>query len=91
MVVIHGALFWILRSQLVSGSSDFRIFYTAGLMLRRGEGRALYSGELQAEIERELAPAAVARGGYLPYNHPPFEADFYVAMTYLAYFFAYRL
>jgi hypothetical protein len=88
---VHGVLFWLVRQQLVSGSSDFRIFYTAGLMLRRGEGRALYSTELQSDTEREIAPAAVARGGHLPYNHPPFEAAFYVVMTYLRYFSAYRL
>ncbi len=91
MMVVHCVLFWVVRQQIVSGSSDFRIFYTAGLMLRRGEGRVLYSVERQDEIEREFAPAAVARGGPLPYNHPPFEAAWYAPATYLPYFSAFSL
>ena len=91
MIVMHGVLFWIVRQQIVSGSSDFRIFYTAGLMLRRGEGRVLYSEELQTRIEREFAQPAVERGGPLPYNHLPFEALLYVPLTYLNYFAAYSL
>ena len=74
MIVVHGLLFWIVRQQLLSGSSDFRIFYTAGLMLRRGEGHALYSERLQSQTQREFAPAAANQLGVLPYNHPPFEA-----------------
>src|SRR5215469_42302 len=91
MMVVHGFLFWIVRQQLVSGSSDFRIFYTAGLMLRRGEGRVLYSQRLQSDTQREFAPGAVHRLGVLPYNHPPFEALLYGPMTYLPYFSALRL
>jgi hypothetical protein len=89
MIVVHGLLFWVTRKQLVSGSSDFRIFYTAGLILRRGEGHHLYNEQLQSTVEREFASAAVARGGPLPYNHPPFEAALYLPMTYLPYFSAY--
>jgi len=91
MIVVHGCLFWIVRQQLASGSSDFRIFYTAGLMLRRGEGRVLYSERLQSKTQQEVAPAAVNRLGVLPYNHPPFEAVLYGPMTYLPYFSALRL
>src|SRR5215471_14080570 len=91
MIVVHGFLFWIVRQQLVSGSSDFRIFYTAGLILRRGEGRDLYSERLQTQVQRDFAPAVVNKAGALPYNHPPFEAVLYQPMTYLAYFSAYRL
>jgi hypothetical protein len=89
MIVVHAVLFWMVRRQIVSGSSDFRIFYTAGLMVRRGQAGALYSEKLQATIEREFALPAVQRGGPLPYNHPPFEAILYVPMTYLPYFAAY--
>lgn len=91
MVVVHGVLFWIVRSQIVSGSSDFRIFYTAGLMLRRGEGSSLYNEELQTKVEREFAFAAVQRGGPLPYNHLPFEAALYVPLTYFSYSRAYSV
>ena len=91
MIVLHALLFWAVRRQIVSGSSDFRIFYTAGLMVRRGLGRALYNEELQASIEREFAFPAVQRGGPLPYNHPPFEAIAYVPLTYPPYFAAYGI
>lgn len=89
MIFVHAVLFWVVRQQLIAGSSDFRIFYTAGLMLRRGEGRLLYDEALQTEVERESAPQAVKRGGPLPYNHPPFEATLFVPLTYLPYFSAY--
>jgi len=89
MIVLHAILFWIVRRQIVEGSSDFRIFYTAGLMLRRGESKALYNEELQARTQREFALPGVQRGGPLPYNHPPFEAILYVPLTYLRYFPAY--
>lgn len=89
MIVMHAALYWAARKQILTGSPDFRIFYTAGRMLRQREGHVLYDDELQAKIEREFAPAAVARGGPLPYNHPPFEALLYVPLTYLPYLPAY--
>lgn len=91
MIVVHGSLFWIAGQQLVSGSSDFRIFYAAGLMLRRGEGQVLYSERLQSKTQQEFAPVAVNHLGVLPYNHPPFEAALYGPMTYLPYFSAYCL
>ena len=89
MVVAHAVLFWVVRQQIVSGSSDFRIFYTAGLMLRRGQGRVLYDDALQDQTEREFALAGVKRGGPLPYNHPPFEAALFLPFTYLRYLPAY--
>jgi len=91
MIVVYAVLFWVVRQQIVSGSSDFRIFYTAGLMLRGGESHALYSDELQTKVEREFALPAVERGGALPYNHPPFEALLYVPLTHLSYVPAYGL
>lgn len=89
MVLVHAALFWVVRQQIGSGSSDFRIFYTAGLMLRRGDGHVLYNEALQSKVEQEFAPLAVTRGGPLPYNHPPFEAILYVPLTYVPYLSAY--
>ncbi len=91
MIVLHAVLFWIVRGQIVAGSSDFRIFYTAGLILRRGEGRALFNEELQVRTEREFALPAIQMGRALPYNHPPFEAILYVPLTYLRYLPAYCL
>jgi hypothetical protein len=60
-------------------------------MLRRGQGHTLYNDELQEKIQRECVPAAVARAGALPYNHPPFEAILFLPMTYLPYFSAFCL
>ena len=89
IIALHAILFWIVRRQIVEGSSDFRIFYTAGLILRRGENRSLYDQDLQSRTEREFALPGVQRGGALPYNHPPFEAILYVPLTCLRYFPAY--
>lgn len=90
-IVAHGVIFWVVRQQIASGSSDFRIFYAAGLMLRRGEGRVLYDEALQDRTTREFALPAIKRGGPLPYNHPPFEATLFLPFTYLPYLTAYCL
>ncbi|HEV2399229.1 MAG TPA: glycosyltransferase family 87 protein [Candidatus Sulfotelmatobacter sp.] len=86
---MHAALYWVARSQILSGSPDFRIFYTAGRMLRSGEGHVLYADDVQKKIQREFAGAAVARGGPLPYNHPPFEVLLFLPLIYLPYLLAY--
>jgi hypothetical protein len=31
-------IWWVARRQVAEGLPDFRIFYTAGVMLRRGQG-----------------------------------------------------
>lgn len=85
MVALHLAFFWLARRDAFSGSSDFRIFYTAALMLRRGQGDVLYSDETQRKTQQEIVPAVVHRQGLLPYNHPPFEAALFLPFTYLKY------
>ena len=89
MIVSHALLLWTVRREIASGSPDFRIFYAAGLILRRGQGENLYNDRLQQQVQREFASAAIVRGGPLPYNHPPFEAAIYVALSYLSYVSAY--
>lgn len=87
--MLHLAFFWLARRDAFSGSADFRIFYTASLMLRRGQGDVLYLDETQGKTQEEIAPQVVRRQGVLPYNHPPFEAALFLPVTYLAFLQAY--
>jgi hypothetical protein len=91
MLLLNAFVFWIARRQAAAGSPDFSIFYTAGLMLRRGQGGSLYNNLSQLRVQREFALAARDRDGPLPYNHPPFEAALYIPLTYLSYLHAYEL
>lgn len=91
MILLHVAVFWLARHQIVAGLPDFKIFYTAGTMLRRGQGQALYSNALQLETQREFVPLPPNATIPLPYNHPPFEALLFVPITYLSYIHAYCL
>lgn len=91
MIALHLVVLWLARHQIMAGLPDFRIFYTAGLMLRRGQGEVLYSDSLQLRTQREFVPAASGDDGPLPYNHPPFEALLYLPFTYLSYPRAYSL
>jgi|SRR5579871_537831 len=84
LVTLHLALYWVTR-KTAAGLQDFRIFYTAGLMLRRGQGSVLYNSSLQLQTQREFVPGATARYSVLPYIHPPFEALVYVRLTYFPY------
>jgi len=84
LVSLHFALHWVTR-QTAAGLQDFRIFYTAGLMLQRGQGHSLYNSALQLETQREFVPGATARYSLLPYIHPPFEALLYVGIAGLSY------
>ncbi|HKU28538.1 MAG TPA: glycosyltransferase family 87 protein [Candidatus Sulfotelmatobacter sp.] len=89
MLDLHFAFFWMARKYAFSGSPDFKIFYAAALMLKRGQGDMLYSDSLQEKTEEELAPEVVRNHGALPYNHPPFEAALFVPLTYLSFLRAY--
>src|SRR2546423_6016782 len=82
-IMLHLAVFWPARHNALAGWPDFSIFYTAGLMLRRGQGQALYSDDLQRQTQKGFIPEVLARRGPLPYNHPPFEALLYVPLTHL--------
>jgi len=91
MILLHLAVFWLARQQALDGLPDFRIFYTAGLMLRRGQGHDLYNDDLQLKTQREFVKLPASEIRPLPYNHPPFEAILYVPFTYLPYLAAYSL
>jgi hypothetical protein len=89
MILLHCMIFWRVRDQIVEGMPDFRIFYTAGLMLRRGQAHSLYDDGLQAKTQREFVSRATDNNGLLPYNHPPFEAILYLGLTCFTFIHAY--
>ncbi len=91
MIALHFIVFLLVRRQVIAGMPDFRIFYSAALMLKRGEGKVLYDDRVQRTVQAEVAPIAVAVNGPLPYNHPPFEAAAFVPLTYLRPLPAYSL
>ncbi len=90
MIVLHGHVLWQARSSIPQGLPDFSIFYTAGRILRDGQGSRLYDDALQESMQRSFSPVAVHRRGViLPYNHLPFEALLFVPLAHLSYVTAY--
>lgn len=90
MIALHSNLLWQVRRSIAQGHSDFSIFYTAGRILRDGQGGRLYDDALQESVQRSFSPVAVERlGAILPYNHPPFEAVLFVPLAHLSYVTAY--
>jgi len=90
MILVHLLVLQTVWPQILAGRPDFSIFYTAGLILKRGQGHELYNNALQWRTQREFASVRVAEGP-LPYNHPPFEAILYVPLAFLSYLLAYKL
>jgi len=91
MICLHLLVFWMARHQVTAGLPDFRIFYTAGLMIRRGQAHILYNDDVQLTTQREFVSPEFPLEDPLPYNHPPFEALLYVPFTHLPYLPAYSL
>jgi len=91
MIILHSALFWIARRQVQVGAPDYSIFYTAGLILKRHQGPELYSEELQRKTQQEFCHEAFISRGFLPYNHPPFEAALYRPFARFSYLQAYSI
>jgi hypothetical protein len=90
-ILLHLTIFWLTRGQIIGGLPDFKIFYTAGLILRRGQGPILYDDSLQLKTQREFVSIRLTDKVPLPYNHPPFEAIFFLPFTYLPFLRAYSL
>jgi len=90
-ILFNLAAFWPAHRQALTGWPDLSIFYTAGMMIRRGEAHLLYSDNAQSQTQKVLFPEPFAGRGLLPYNHPPFEALPYAAITHLPYVYAYFL
>jgi hypothetical protein len=91
MVAIHAAMFWNVRESVRKGYSDFAIYYSAGTMVRRGLGHQLYDAATQFKVQREFSPEVAIRLGPLPYNHPAFEAVWFVPFSYVPYVSAFAL
>ena len=64
---------------------DFGELYTAGMIVRQGNGAKLYNLEEQARVEASM----LNRKDLLPFIHAPFEALLYVPLTALPYSWAY--
>jgi len=91
MAWLNLLLAWNSRDLLHKGYQDFTIFYSAATIVRQGLGHQLYDGTTQYRIQQGFAAAANIRTGYLPYNHPPFEALIFLPFSFLPYFVAYLL
>jgi hypothetical protein len=90
-VVVEGGIGWSLRRMVVSGYADFTAFYTAGQMVRQGQGSRLYDAQEQWRVQQQFARNVAIRHAALPYLRLPFEALLFVPLTFLPYSGAYVL
>ena len=91
VLVIQLLVVWNARQLILKGYPDFTIYYTAGTMVRQGNGHQLYDDRAQFEVQKLFAPQVATRLGALPFNHPPFEALLFAPITRLPYHSAYLL
>jgi hypothetical protein len=91
LLVIYSLVLWNARELILKGYPDFTIYYTAGTIVRREMGHRLYDDATQFRVQRTFAPDVATRLGALPFNHPPFEAVFFVPFTYFSYRIAFSL
>lgn len=66
----------------LQGRTDFRHFYTAGYLVRTGQGSRIYDYGRTVEAEKEVAGNL---GPDLPYTHPAFEALPFAVISKLPY------
>jgi len=85
MIATHIFFLWRVRDRIARGDPDFTVFYTAGKMMREGLGSQLYNPRAQLAVQAEFARNSDIRRGPLPYIHPPFEALFFLPLTFLPY------
>lgn len=85
IISTHIFFLWRVRDRIARGDPDFTVFYTAGKMLREGQGPQLYHPNAQLATQAEFARNSDIRRGPLPYIHPPFEALFFLPLTFLSY------
>jgi Glycosyltransferase family 87 len=92
MILLHGYVLWQARRSIPEGLPDFSGAYTAGRILRDGQGSRLYDDVLQESVQRSFSPRAVQkRGTILPYIHLPFEALLYAPLAHFSYLTAYAI
>ena len=87
MIATHAFFLWSVRQAIARGEPDFTVYYTAGRMLRKGEGHQLYDPHAQFAMQRQFA----SRSNLLPYIHPPFEGLIFLPLTFVPYLAAYAL
>jgi hypothetical protein len=83
-----GLLFGVLLVQVATREDrryDFSALYTAGWIVRQGQGARLYDLGEQAEAEERV----LERKGLLPIIHPPFEALAFAPLSLFPYSIAY--
>src|SRR5438045_8540354 len=85
MAITNGIEFWQQRARIMGGYGDFSALYTAGLLVRRGEGRSLYDRREQWRVQQEFAPKVDIRNGPMPFIRPPFEALVFFPLAYFSY------
>ena len=85
IISIHVFFLWRVRDRIARGDPDFTVFYTAGKILREGRRAQLYQSNEQLAVQCEFARNSDIRRGPLPYIHPPFEALFFLPLTFLSY------
>jgi Glycosyltransferase family 87 len=93
MIVLHADVLWQSGESVARGLPDFSIFYTAGRIVRDGQGPRLYDDSLQEPVQRSFAPLAAERrgGAILPYNHLPFEVLLFVPLARFSFVTAYAI
>ena len=89
MALLNGIFAWKSRGLIRQGYPDFTIFYSAAKAIRSGQGEHFYDQATQLRVESEFASAERVSRGPLPYNHPPFEAAFFIPLSFLPYWAAY--
>ena len=85
MAIVHGIEFWQQRTKIFAGYGDFSSLYTAGLLVRQGEGNLLYDRSEQWKWQQKFAPNVDIRQGPMPFIRPPFEALIFLPLTYFPY------
>ncbi len=91
LAFVHVALALRLLPSLREGYQDFTTLYTAGKLVRSGQGHSLYRLPSQYQAGQEFAPSVQLRRQALPYIRPPFEALLLAPLTLMSYFSAYLL
>lgn len=89
MTCLHILVIWNAGPLIQKGYPDFTHMYAAGKIVRLGLGHQLYDDATQYRVQQQFASGVSIRQGALPYNHPPYEALFFVPLTYLPYFAAF--
>ena len=73
----------VIRSSDIVIGTDFRAFYTGGLMMRNGIGPHMYSLSQQYAWQKMVFPELRTQSWLLPFMNPPFVALFIIPLTLL--------